>query len=88
MRLLNTKAATNPYWPAWMPPEIKYHLLKKPHVGGTPIMERAPATSPVMVYGIFRNIPLRSSKAYPLTLYTILPTAKKTQRVMRASLAI
>ena len=43
--------------PASMPARIKYHLLKNPQVGGTPIMENAPTRNAKKVSGILRGRP-------------------------------
>jgi hypothetical protein len=44
-----------PYCPACKPPDMRYHLLKNPQVGGTPMMLKAPVTKQAMVTGIFKR---------------------------------
>ena len=45
-------AITYSQFPEATPPWIKYHLLKKPAVGGMPMSENAPTKKPTMVSGI------------------------------------
>ena len=43
--------------PDTIPPVIKYHLLKNPHVGGSPMIENPPMKKPIIVRGILVNNP-------------------------------
>ena len=55
---LETNSATiNNQFPESKAPKIKNHLLKNPHVGGIPIIAKAPMTKNTIVIGIFLKIP-------------------------------
>ena len=48
------------HWPACMAPLSMNHLPRKPAVGGTPIMLRAPTAKAPIVHGMRRPMPLSS----------------------------
>ena len=64
---------------------MRYHLLKKPHVGGTPIKAAIVTTNAAIVTGILKNTPLRSSSCAWPSRYTMQPIAMNSAEVIAAS---
>ena len=84
-KLEKISAQTYPQCPASIPALMRYHLLKKPQVGGNPIMDKAPTVKPIIVSGILRNKPSKALTRESPTLSTMIEAAMKRQKVIAAS---
>ena len=81
--MISTSTATG-HQPFSSAPTIRYHLLTKPAVSGTPIRLKPPITNAPMVQGIARPTPaMRSSSAAP-TRNDMQPSAMNSAPFIKA----
>ena len=64
-----------------------YHLLAKPAVGGTPIMDSAPTVKAAIVHGIRRPIPVSSLTLVLCAATKIAPAQKNSVILPNACMA-
>ena len=87
-KLLITRATANAHCLASIAPKIRYHLLKKPQVGGIPTTESAVIVKAAIVKGIFLWRCLKLVISLVPILYMMAPVTKNRHAIIKASFRI